>query len=484
MKTAFNFKNRLFSVVLILVVLSGLLFNAFSVKTVKAENREIDVFSCEDYIDESLLDTFKQETGITVNYYTFAGNEEMYNELTKAPDSCNLLCLSEYMILKMQSEDLIKPFNMPQVYKENVSPYIDGMFDSLGFYTSEGKTYACGYMWGTMGFVYNTEKYSAEDLNYWSVISDAKLKNKVTIKDSIRDTYIMAVGAVYKDELESLKQTYDTTTKEYNKKLTEIFNRRDDETIEKVENFLQEVRQNLYGFEVDSGKTDMITGKIDVNFAWSGDAVYSMNEADEVDVTLGYVVPEEGSNVWFDGYVMSKSTDAQKEKDCVEFLNYISKPESAVANMSYIGYTSVIAGDLVFQNVIDWYGDEDGTESVDLKYFFDPTDTEGKYIVKTSESGRQLYAQYFDEETINRCAVMDNFGSEDLARINAMWNRVKLITLSNTAIILIVSAIALLLVLITLFKFKNKIFKLDERVPEKRARKVKKGLKVIKVQKL
>lgn len=477
----FNLKNIFVRMILIFSCIMSLLpFCVLMPKTVKAEGREITVFSWEDYIDEGLLESFTEETGITVNYYTFAGNEEMYNEVIKNPEACNLLCPSEYMIQKMQTEGLIKPFTVPETYKENVSPYIDGVFENLGFYTDDGKTYACGYMWGTMGFVYNMDRFSAEDLNSWSVINDPVLKNKVTIKDSVRDTYIMAVGAVYEQELEAL----DPNSPTYNKQLTEIFNSRDDQTVEKVETFLQSARQNLYGFEVDSGKNDMITGKIDVNFAWSGDAVYAMDEGDLAGVTLGYTVPNEGSNVWFDGFVMTKETSGQQEADCIEFLNYISKPESAVLNMSYIGYTSVIAGEEVYQNVLDWYGDDEGEVFVDLKYFFDPEDTEGNYIVQTSDSGRQLYAQYADYETINRCVIMDNFMPDDLERINAMWNRVKLITLSNTAIIVIVSMLALFVLAFLVYKFRNVIFRLNDKTPSRKSRKVKNGLKVVKIEKI
>ena len=150
----FNLKNTFVRMILIFSLIMSLLpFCVLMPKTVKAEGREITVFSWEDYIDESLLESFTEETGITVNYYTFAGNEEMYNEVIKNPEACNLLCPSEYMIQKMQTEGLIKPFTVPETYKENVSPYIDGVFENLGFYTDNGKTYACGYMWGTMGFV-------------------------------------------------------------------------------------------------------------------------------------------------------------------------------------------------------------------------------------------------------------------------------------------------------------------------------------------
>ncbi len=469
--------------------------------TVNADSavKEITIFSWEDYIDEgydsvddaseylvdnygeqvesSIIDIFMQENpDIKVNYYSFATNEEMYNELLKDPKAVDLICPSEYMIMKMRDENLIKPYVMPQNYIDYGSPYIKGVFEQLGLNNSDGTTYAIGYMWGTMGLIYNAEKFTDQDFTHWSNLFDKKFKGKITIKDSLRDSYIMAVAIVHEQELLDLKTQFENdviSDEEYSDALFEIFNDVSPETVENVKDVLVELKRNLYGFEVDAGKNDLLTGKIDVNFAWSGDAVYSMWEADDVGKELRYVVPEEGSNVWFDGFVMTKYAD---EESALKFLDFISRPDIAVRNMDYVGYTSCIAGDEVF-DYVSYNFDEGEGNAVDLKYFFDPTDATGKYQVLTTETNRHLYAQYADEQTILRCAVMDNFSEQDLKLVNEMWNEVKLITFNTLTIILIVTAIVLIVVALVLYKYREKIFGVKISDKEK---KIKKGLKVIK----
>ena len=202
--------------------------------------------------------------------------------------------------------------------------------------------------------------------------------------------------------------------------------RHDDETLSLVEHSLSVLKKNIYGFEVDSGKNDIVTGKVDINLAWSGDAVFSMNTAEEEDgVILNYSIPEEGSNIWFDGWCMPKG--ANKEL-AYEFLNFISLPSIARLNMEFIGYTSFIAGDEILDMVWDWYGDEEGEYSVDLTYFFDGSlsdeyDT-SKMVVKTAELGRQFSAQYPSLDVVNRCAVMEDFGDEN-EKVVAMWETIK-----------------------------------------------------------
>lgn len=535
-----TFLTGILSVLCLTCLLSGVLLP----KKALAEERtkKVTVFSWEDYIDEDLLTEFTEETGIEIDYFTFATNEEMYNEVTKNPKACDLLCPSEYMIMKMRSEDLIKEYEIPETYSEYASPYIKQVFDELGMNTENNKTFAIGYMWGTMGMIYNADKISADDLNRWSAMLNEEYKGKITIKDSVRDTYIFALAIVYEEELMQAKSLGDT---EYRAKLNEVLNRTDNETIAKVQEVLVDIKDNLYGFEVDSGKADILTGKIDINYAWSGDAVYSMDEGDEAGVNLAYVVPEEASNVWFDGWVMPKEANTEY---ATEFLNFISRPENAVRNMEYIGYTSCIAGDAVFENAVDWYGaeylpeaisqeeldelvledpeiieeyvpydggyalkdtygeliyetdrvylktfelDNDGNHvnfgeeevyKVDLKYFFDPTCTDDSYVIYTTEMGRQLYAQYSDEETIKRCVVMQNFDNETMEKVNEMWSTVKLITLPAWAIIVSATVIVVGLLLLVVYKFKDKIFK--KRIPDSTIEEQKHGMKVIKKEQL
>ena len=372
------------------------------------------------------------------------------------------------MIMKMRDEELIQPFVAPQTYRENVSPYIADVFNKRVNYdpttnepldTANGETYALGYMWGTMGLIYNADKYVDEDFELWSNLIDAKFYNKLTIKDSIRDSYIIAIAVVYEQELielgNQLKQNL-INSDQYNEKVFEIFNRVDQETVDKAEKVLIDIKQNLYKFEVDAGKADLLTGKIDVNFAWSGDAVFTMSEAEEIDKNLAYVVPKVGSNVWFDGWVLTKNADVDSS---LEFLEFLSRPEIAVRNIEYVGYTSCIASNTIFDYTKLKYEEEGGQNEVDLKYFFDRECTTGDYIIKTNQTNKQLYAQYADEDTILRCAVMDNFSQSDLKILNVMWNRVKFITLSDLTLIMILVVAIIIALVGLLIKYRNKIFR-------------------------
>ena len=477
-----------------------------------ANNKEdvavLRVCNCEDYIDEDLLQEFTDETGIEVEYSTYGTNENLYNELVINPNSYDLVVPSEYMIEKLAEEGRIQKLNFDEIagYKENLSPFITERLDGLKVKSGEYQgsslsEFMVGYMWGTMGWVYNTEFVSKEEVSSWDgVFSNPELSKKITIKDAVRDSYIVGLAMVYKDRLEQAKD---------NAEITQILNSIDQESIDKVGEKLNSIKSMLYGFEVDSGKNDIVLGNINAYVAWSGDAAYAIDvasgEVEDDDGTfventrdLSYSIPEEGSNIWFDGFVMpSGSTN----HDAVnKFLEFISRPESVYRNMNYTGYTGMVAGgeftmedengeeyqtDIFNEVVLGWFDESEDLEdgegvTVDYSYFFG----EGDYSVTVSEEGYgRLIAQYPTAEIVERCAIMSNFSSETLMDINDMWEGVKGETFPTWLIILVAVIVVLLMVAVVLLRNKEKFPWL--KIPERKTTYAeRKGLKILKVEEI
>ncbi len=392
------------------------------------------VYNWEEYISESKEDEsidiitqfekYCKETlnrNVKVEYSTFGTNENMYNELNLSKKktasgvnySYDLVCPSEYMLLKMMREGMLEKLDMSKVpnYAENASPYIQELFKTLKNEGSDESLYeyAACYMWGTMGYVYNPEIVSDEDASHWNLLWNDKYKGKGTIKDSVRDSYILAVGYCLEDELNGVLKDYekDGDSAQYNKRLTEIFNRTDDKTVDTVGKALTDLKDKIYGYEVDSGKKEMAQGKIAINFAWSGDAVYTLDEAETPDagdnaLYLKYAVPKEGSNIFFDGWAMPKGANVELAQ---EFINFIESPDNAVLNMDYIGYSPSIGGETMFENAIDWYGatayapttkvTKEDVENMDEE------EAEYYYVDKSGNVYESVYVgDYVNEETL------------------------------------------------------------------------------------
>lgn len=400
-----------------------------------------DIIGVNDMVDD--FEEWYYETygiKVKVEYSTFGTNEDLYNMMTLG-DTFDLVCPSDYMIMKLMAEDGLVPLSdeffdtedSNNYYINGVSPYIEEIFEKNKIDGEPWAKYAAGYMWGITGIVYNPDKISAEEASSWTILSDPKYKRQITIKDNVRDSYFAALGALNSELLTSEEFVSDP---DYEEKLQEKMNDTSPETIAKVQEYLQDVKDNAFSFETDAGKADMITGKVVANYQWSGDGVYTMDQADEDNFTLAFVVPKEVTNIYFDGWVMLKSgigKDAAKQHAAEAFINYTSRADNVIRNMCYTGYTSVISGndDRRIFEYADWcYGAEEDEEDVtdyNLGYFFAGDGKSEEYIITapTDQVHRQLFSQYPDEESISRAAVMEYFDDEQNEMINQMWISVR-----------------------------------------------------------
>ena len=487
-----TFVRKLIACALAGAVSMPLILNPVCVRAAESEEKAVTLRVCnwEEYIDlgdwdetidlesgdiigeNSMVEDFEEwyyETygkRVKVEYSTFGTNEDLYNMLTLG-DVYDIVCPSEYMFMKLMAEGMLVPLSDEffdktdenNYYTRGVSPYIREVFENHEINGESWAKYAAGYMWGITGIVYNPEVVSEEEASTWRILNNPKFKRQVTIKDNVRDSYFAAVGALKHDLLTSPEFRADPN---YKQRLEEEMNDVSPETIKTVQDYLQDVKDNAYSFETDSGKADMITGKVVANYQWSGDAVYSLDQAEEDDYILNFAVPEESTNIYFDGWVMLKSgigDDAEKQHAAEAFINFNSRPDNAIRNMYYIGYTSVIGGgdDTRIFEYADWcYGAEDDEEDVveyPLGYFFTGDNSDENYVITAPEEQlrRQLFAQYPTQEAISKSSIMVYFDSDKNDVINQMWINVRCFNLYDVPVWAWAIAAAVAAVLIYLF---------------------------------
>ena len=377
---------------------------------------------------------------VEVEYSTFGTNEDLYNMLTLG-DVYDLVCPSEYLIMKLMSEQELVPLSDSffdtsdeyNYYSKGVAPFIRNMFETSEIDGEPWAKYAAGYMWGVTGLVYNPELVSEDQVSSWKALADPAFKRQVTIKDSVRESYFAAVGAIKSDLLTS--EAF-RSAPDYKKQLEIEMNDTSPEMIGQVQDWLKTVKDNVYSFETDAGKADMITGKVAINYQWSGDAVYTLDQADEDDFTLCFAVPEESTDIYFDGWVMLKrgiEQDPRKQHAAEAFINFLSRPDNTIRNMYYIGYTSVLSGGddpRILEYARYCYeaeDDEEDTVDYDLSYFFAEEGESGDYTITAAEDqmNRQLFSAYPPEDVIARSSIMSYFNDEQNAEINKMWVNVR-----------------------------------------------------------
>ncbi len=304
--------KKLVAAVLVLVALS---FGAGAL----AEGT-ITVYNWYDYIDESVISMFEQETGISVKYANFTTNEEMYARLSSGAGDYDVIFPSDYIIERMIKEDMLEKLDMSAI------PNAAGVSQWLRTpdYDPEG-AYSVPYMWGTVGLLYNTTMMPGE-IDSWMPIFDPANQKAVFMLDSIRDSLGITL-----------------------KYLGYSMNTRDEAALEAAKALLIQQKADgiVKGYLVDEVKDKMVAGEAPMAVVWSGDALYAMDQSED----LAYVVPKEGSNVWVDGMCIPKGS---KNKALAEqFINFMCRPDIARMNMEYIYYSTPI------QAVVDEMTDEE-----------------------------------------------------------------------------------------------------------------------------
>ncbi|MGX8708564.1 MAG: ABC transporter substrate-binding protein [Bacteroidales bacterium] len=404
-----------------------------------SSNRDqvLKVYNWSDYIDETALTDFeswyKEQTGedIKIVYQTFDINETMLSKIEKGHEDYDVVCPSDYIIERMLNEGLLLPLDFEAIPDEinyidaNTSPYIRQVFREINP-DIDANQYAVAYMWGTTGIIYNTKEVTAEEANTWNIIRDPKYAGRILIKDAPRDVFSPVLIYLKQDDLKAGKVT-----------LQDLMRDSSDESLAAVEDFLKQVKDGVLGWEADFGKDQMTKGRGVISLNWSGDAVWAIEEAAEVGVSLDYIVPEEGSNVWFDGWVIPKY--AKNVKAATYFIDYMCRPDIAIRNMDGTGYVSANGAMEVLESQID-----EELEPIDLSYFFGPE----------AAAVRVNPVLYPDKAVIDRCALEHDWG-KDTDKLLAMWSRVKGDNASGLTYVIIVLAV-LAIVAAILFGNKSK----------------------------
>lgn len=382
---------------------------ALSAVSVFAEDRSnvLKVYNWSDYIAEGVLDDFKswykEQTGenIDVIYMTFDVNEAMLSKIEKGHEDYDVVCPSDYIIERMLDKGLLLPLDFkslgstPNYIEANRSPFIEQMFRSINP-SIDANQYSVAYMWGTTGIIYNPKFVTREEASTWDVIRNPKFAGKILIKDAPRDVYAPVLIYLKQNELKSGKVT-----------LQDLMRDSSNESLQMVQDYLMQCKPGVYGWEADLGKEQMTKNRAYVSLNWSGDAVWAIEEATAVGVELDYVVPEEGSTVWFDGWVIPKY--AKNIKAATYFINFMCRPDIAIRNMEETGYVASNGSREVLESQID-----ESLEPIDLSYFFG----------SDASAVRVNPILYPDLSVIERCALEHDWG-DDTEKLLKMWQNVK-----------------------------------------------------------
>ncbi|ESU72323.1 spermidine/putrescine ABC transporter substrate-binding protein [Geobacillus thermopakistaniensis] len=268
--------------------------------------KTVTVYNWGDYIDPALIREFEKETGWKVIYQTFDSNEAMMAKIAQGGATFDVAVPSDYAISKMIEEKLLLPLDYRKL--PNLQ-YIEPRFLNLSF--DPHNRYSVPYFWGTVGIVYNREMLGGKTITSWNDLWDPSLRNQILLVDGAREVMGMA--------LNSLGYSLNDTNKAH---------------LQEAKRKLDRLMPNVKAIVGDEIKLLLANEEAAIGVVWSGDAAEIIAENDKLD----YVVPKEGSNLWFDNMVIPKT--AKNIEGAHAFINFMLDPKHAAQNAEYVGYST------------------------------------------------------------------------------------------------------------------------------------------------
>lgn len=282
-----------------------------------SDTESINVLIYGQYLDLDAVDMFEDETGIRVNMDECDTPEELYNKAVNGDSSYDLICTSDYIVERFIKEDMLLELNFDNI--PNKSKIGNTYWEHSKTFDPELK-YSVPHFWGTVGVIYNTKIVAEEDTKSWDMFFNEKYSGQIIMANSIRDSFLVA--------LKSLGYSLNTTDKTQ---------------IDEAKKLLIEQKPLVKAYQVETEARDsMISGDAAMALVYNGEAYLAIEGDEELGIQgnpdLAFTIPEEGTNLWIDSWVVPKycANQANAEK----FINFLCREDIAEKNFDYIYYST------------------------------------------------------------------------------------------------------------------------------------------------
>lgn len=261
----------------------------------KTGTQELNIYAWSEYIPQTLLDNFSEQTGIQVNYDTYESNDELIERLEAGNPGYDIAIPSDYVVGYMIRKGMLETIDVGTIpnFRNIGHQFKNPAFDP-------GNRYSVPYQWGTSCLVVNTRAVTRE-ITSWADLWDPVFRGRVLLLDDRREVLSMVL----------LVLGYDP-------------NSTNPEDLDAARVKLAELMPNVGLMDSYSPKTALLAGEVWLGMTWSGEAALAHQENPMID----YVFPVEGCSIWFDNLVIPKG--APHKDAALAFINYVLSPEAGM----------------------------------------------------------------------------------------------------------------------------------------------------------
>ena len=298
-------KKKMLSFIVITAMLVTMLAGCGS-KSSAGKNGELNIFIWTEYVPDSVIEKFEEETGIKVNVSTYSSNEDMLAKVkSESEGTYDIVQPSDYMVEQMASQGMLEELKTDEL--KNLSnigeSYLNPSYDP-------GNKYSVPYQGGVAGIAVNTSKVK-KNITSYDDLFDSSLKNSIVALDDYR----AVIGMTARSMGYSMNET-------------------DPAVLSKIQDKLLTLKDNVKLYDSDSPKSALISGDCTVGYVWSAEIALAMEENPDIKV----VYPTEGAYLFMDNWAIPKGT--KNYDNAVKFIDFMLDAENAQMVLEEFPYLS------------------------------------------------------------------------------------------------------------------------------------------------
>lgn len=319
----------------------------------------ITVLNYGKYLEPSMIEQFEEETGIRVEYEEYVNPEEMYTKYKSGAIDYDLICTSDYML-----ERLIQEGEAKEIHFENIplSKNLDSSFFEFSKAFDPENKFTLPYFFGTVGLLYDKDKVDEAETKSWNILWDEKYKDQIIMENSVRDTFLVPL-----------------------KLLGYSSNSTDEGELREALDMLIDQKPLVYSYLVDESADEVVAGNAAIALVYSGEAAY----AQSLGGNIGYSVPEEGSNMWIDSWLIPKTCKNQENAE--KFLDFLCREDVGMTNFEYV-------------------------------YYATPNNAVKEKLSQDLQNDKTIFP---DEETLDNCEIFHCLDDDAVTLYNNLWKELK-----------------------------------------------------------
>lgn len=292
-----------------------------------AQERVLNVYNWSDYIDPAAVERFTRETGIRVRYDVYDSLETLEGKLSAGRSGYDIVVpTSEPTFARLVRAGALRPLDRAAIPNwRNLDPMLMERVAAI----DPGNRHGAIYLWGTVGLGIRLDRVRA-------ALGDVPLDSLDILLKPENAQRLARCGIMVMDSpTDVLPSVLRWLGRDPNSNAAA--------DLRAAEQALMGIRRHVRAIIASGSILDALaTGEACVALTYSGDVIQAQARARAANrgVEIGYVMPREGAQLWFD--MLAIPADAPNPEAAHAFIDFLLRPDVMAGITNQVRYPNAV----------------------------------------------------------------------------------------------------------------------------------------------